>query len=661
MHSTQRILLCGHTSFAAQGLSRKLEQGGHEVVCFGRGPIARNGQTVTGPVSKLDENPHLDQPFDTLVNFLLLKDADVAANVEFIEALARFCRVRRVKHLVHVSSISVYSSSWRAFRENSRVEENPAKKGAYGALKVATDAWLRAHPIEGTKITLLRPGFIMGEGLVDPIIGVGARLPTNKVLCLGNSRCEMPVFSRELLADVVLKVVGRIQEPSPEIFLLTNPNSPTRARYLATCCGEIGVGRGVLRVPVLLWRIAGIGGELFTRLIGQKQMKVYQKIGSICRGARFDSSETQRTLDLDFGFDWRQKLRASMDGQLPLDSKQQPDGACVDRAGPIVFLGCGRIVKTRHLPSLPKLPYRGDVDFYDVSRYTDSGQQVQSILDTPLPAAGAYVIATPGPKHIEAIDQLKPTRGPVLVEKPLAYSRDELQRWEQLARQREDPIFVCHNYRFKTNVLTMQRHLAKFNPGRLLSVNVLFQSPPVTNETAVWARKERQARTLLMDYGLHFLDVACMFSCEPWQVKFAEHHCNRLGQTDAIRGAVSSPDYSVTFELRQGFMPRKARVEFVFQNYNTILNFFPDTFLAQMSPESFGHHYRAGWENLKATGVKIWEKLSNRLQDDSHAEVLRILMDSRPGVGSQIRIDALSNFYHMLFDIGQRVYGSEPN
>jgi len=415
-----------------------------------------------------------------------------------------------------------------------------------------------------------------------------------------------------------------------------------------------------VKVPVWLWRLVGAGGEVFSRLIGQKDLKVYSKIDSICRYARFDSSRTQDILGIDYAFDWRKKLRACFENQsgVLVTPPGPVEGPARTTVGKIVILGNGRIVKQRHLPSLANLGVSEKVSRFDVRAYEDEGVHIHSVDTDPLPNEAAWIVATPGPVHLGAIRQLSSAAGPVLVEKPLCYRKDELDQWLAFAEGRKDPVLVCHNYRYKKNVRRMLDILASRNPGKLLTVSVLFQSPPVSNETAVWARNEVRARTLLMDYGLHFLDVACLFSTRPWEVKHVRHRRNVHGQTDWIHAAATDRDYELVFDLRQGFMPRKARIEFVFQNYNVILGFFPDTCYVQMSPESFGHFGQAASENLKETGWKIWEKLSGRLQDDSHQELFRRFLEN-PG-DSPVTIGRLESFYRMLMEVGSEVYGDDP-
>src|SRR5437667_4734669 len=152
-----RILICGHTSFASQGLPQMLRDAGHQVVCFGRGPISRREDAalgvvvvVTGPVAELHANPHL-QPgavggrFDAIVNYILLKDESIDRNIAYTQSLLRFCRDTGVPHLVHISSVSSYAGSVKRIDEQAAVETDPLAKGSYGSLKVASDQDLLTH------------------------------------------------------------------------------------------------------------------------------------------------------------------------------------------------------------------------------------------------------------------------------------------------------------------------------------------------------------------------------------------------------------------------------------------------------------------------------------------------------------------------------------
>ena len=135
----KRVLVCGHRAFAARGVVERLSGAGHEVMCFSRGALGRNGSVVTGAVERIADNPHLDCPFDTVVNYILLKNRTIEENTAYLESLLALCRRREAAHLIHFSSVSVYRSSIGHVTEETRVETDPRRKGSYGGLKIATE------------------------------------------------------------------------------------------------------------------------------------------------------------------------------------------------------------------------------------------------------------------------------------------------------------------------------------------------------------------------------------------------------------------------------------------------------------------------------------------------------------------------------------------
>ena len=388
-------------------------------------------------------------------------------------------------------------------------------------------------------------------------------------------------------------------------------------------------------------------------------MNPLQKIIAACQKQAFDSTLTEKRLGMKFTTDWRKALCNSMDSQkLNFDLPYTPRKLCnCTGIEKITFLGCGRIVHQKHLSALKRLNYSGDIDVYDlIAPEKRLPGNIRIINKNEINLSDIFVVATPGPTHIQALEILKPKVGKILLEKPLCYSQSELKQWQHLNNEQPSRIFVCHNYRFKQNVQDMLAHLLKYNPGRLLNVSVLFQSPPVSNDGAPWLRKERQARTLLMDYALHFLDLACMFSKGRWDVGSIKYVLNQSKQTSCIDGCVSCDKYTVNFLLRQGFLPRKANLVYSFQNYSISLRFFPDTFMPHMSNDSGWLHSQEGKQLNKGIRNKILEKLLSKDSDLSHAYVYYAVGSKENALGDAISFDGLNNFYNLLFELGQAVY-----
>jgi nucleoside-diphosphate-sugar epimerase len=666
-----RVLICGHRSFAARGLATLLRDAGHDVTCFSRGPVGESTsgerRTVTGPVDQIHANPHLHgKQFDAVVNYIMLKDEPIPPNLAYLDSLLQLIREQRIPHLVHISSISSYKGNVRVVTEDAPLEKEFEKKGSYGSIKAATDDYVIRHVPKETKLSLVRPGFILGEGLLNPIVGTAVRYPpSNELLVIGNAHSHIPMISRTQVNDAVRRIIEKPPTAPVEAFLLAAPNSPTRLEFLKACCKRLGIGVGVKKFPAPLWHVVGVGAEVAARLIGQGKMQPYAKIAARLPTQRFDASRTQQRLGMDLNVDWECELTKSLDAQdRNFDLPYLPHALPKTPATSVTFIGFGRIVKQKHLPALKRLGFDGRINAYDLRGGTDaaSGQAVHAIdATTKLEPADLYVVASPGPAHTAALPPLRETTGPVLVEKPLAYTRDEVQQWADFAAARTAPVLVCHNYRFKENVQRMLALLAKHNPGKLRHVSVHFESPPVGSDSVAWLRNERKARTLLMDYAIHFLDLACMFGRGAWRADGVRYELNGAGETSLIEGRVLADNYSVAFLLRQGFGPRRARLLFNFQNYSTSLGFFPDTFVGYVANDNPWLYKQEKRDSMRATLRKVADKVLNRDADISHAAAFAAATADRPpddpsDFANAIRIDRVKPFYDLLFDLGDVVY-----
>jgi len=653
-----KVLLLGHRSFAATGLKEQLIAAGHDVICFCRGSIGQEFDTVTGSVFELDTNPHLQKAFDVIINYIVLKDELIDQNVRFMASLAKLCQQQKVQHLIHISSVSSFRGGVTSVSEDSPTETIPLKKGAYGSLKVAQDLYLMEHLGSQTKLSLVRPGFILGPGVINPIVGTAARLPWNKTLIIGNAHSIMPMIRRDDVHQTLVKLIASPPNQSLEVFLLVANNSPTRRNFIDACCRRMGIGLGVVTVPVFVWYGIAICAEITARLLGQGKMQPYAKLSARLANQAFNSHHTQNRLNLDFTFDWETVLQSSLESQRPnVELLPVPKPLPVTKAKSITFLGFGRIVKQKHLPALKKLGFHGQINAYDIRQGTDqSGRNIQAIQGASLAPSDLFVVASPGPAHIAALDSLRQVQGPILIEKPVGYTTSELQQWMEFARTRLSPVYVCHNYRFKHNVLKMAETLQKYNPGELKHVHVHFHSPSVSQDSAAWLRNERKARTLLMDYSLHFLDLACMFGRGDWKIDGLRHEMDSHHNTGLIEGRLVS-NYSVSLLLRQGFGPRRARILYSFQNYHISLGFFPDTFAVYMADDNPWLHKAESKASFRATVAKIRDKLLNKENDFSHAEAFSAALGDSPELADSIKINSLYPFYQMLFQLSTRVYG----
>ena len=655
----KRILLCGHRSFAAKGLAAELESQGHKVVCFSRGRVEQESQTVTGPVNEVHANPYLEESFDTVINYILLADQGKTENEAFLDSLVRFCETKGVQHLIHISSISVYKAEESLIHEEAQMEPDPNRKGAYGSLKIIQDQFLYERVPSSIKLSLVRPGFILGAGHSNPIAGTGFRTPWNRLLLLGNNQSHLPLIGRDQVNRSVTKLVDHPPEDDHEVLVITDSDSPTKQEYLDACCELLGCGTQTIALPKFVWLPAAAGASTLLHMVGKGEVKLFQRIQAVCQDKDFDSTKSEQRLGESFQLNWRDALLETIEGQsknFHIPETPANDLSNVD-SKLVTYLGFGRIVHQKHLPSLEKLNFKGAISAYDVGpiRHPEK-HSIQEVAESEISASDLFVVATPGPVHRLAYEQVQNHEGDVLVEKPLCYSKKEFDDWKSLQKGGRK-VYACHNYRFKKNVLAMQDHLRTYNPGRLISVNVDLQTPPVCEDGAFWMRKERQAKTLLMDYSLHYLDIACMYGRGKWTINSLHHDINTRGETANIRGDISADNYSVSFSLRQGFIPRKHQIIFNFQNYSLNLRFFPDVMVAHMANDYDWVHRMEARKLAQGIRSKVVDKVLGRDSDLSHPRVYQAALTGEKA--EQLSLDTLEPFYHLLFEVGERVYGAQ--
>src|SRR5262249_30683009 len=125
-----------------------------------------------------------------------------------------------------ISSISSYKASVKVVHEEAEIETEPQRKGPYGALKTATDLRLIDTVPKELKLSLVRPGFVLGAGLLSPIVGTAARLPWNRVLVIGNAQTVIPLIARDSVNEAIVQLVGNPPAEHIERIILVSPNSP---------------------------------------------------------------------------------------------------------------------------------------------------------------------------------------------------------------------------------------------------------------------------------------------------------------------------------------------------------------------------------------------------------------------------------------------------
>lgn len=652
-----RILVIGSSSFVARGVVDKLQAGGHEVLRLERGkPRLENG-VLYGDLSSLSDAAEFCGPVDAVINYAILKNAYIEANVQAIESILNFCKAAGVQRLLHFSSISVYDAGAAQADEGSPLPVDPLSKGAYASLKVATDQSLLSQKIcPDLRVAFIRPGFVLGQGLLNPFPGMGFRLPFNRLLVFGGGTASVPIVSRDYLHQLVIRVLELPEPDRHEVFHAFDPDAPVRYEFLKACNEVLSLSNGIWRFPGWLWMCAGFCFDVLLRLLGKSPLFV-RSLKNASSKQTFSCDKSEERLGMSERLDLRALIAESFTLQatqydlavLPVvaDVKMPPSG--------IKVIGAGRIVGTAHLEAFDRMQWKhADIRYFDLQEGETDFGKIEKVPDEPFNEEGFWTVATPATAHIQAASLLEGSKGYCLIEKPLALNRNEWERWKALGRTGL-AVGVCHNYRFKENVRAFREFVRERPTGTLLGVNLLFQSPPVRGDGSPWIRQERRSRSLLMDYSIHFLDLACMFEDGAWTVETLDWVADSYGDTEIIRGRCSNKSYPLTVHLQQGFCTRTCRIEYVFRNYTAVLSFFPDSFHVQMAPDGGGVKTIAAFSASKGTLKKITEKLSKRKADGSHAYCYADLLAR--GEDSEIAMSQLENYYDLLFELSERVYG----
>jgi predicted dehydrogenase len=189
-------------------------------------------------------------------------------------------------------------------------------------------------------------------------------------------------------------------------------------------------------------------------------------------------------------------------------AKSAAAGACV-----LAVIGAGAFARTVLLPGLAKLPNL-KLDTVVTERgisaeHTQERFGFENVATTPEvafdnPAINAVLIATPHASHARLTAAALRAGKAVLVEKPLALNRDELN--EVIAARNGSSGFfqVGFNRRFAPMAAKMKAHLARLGGPKFVLIRVnAGQLPPES-----WQAAPEQGNGRILGEVCHFIDLA---------------------------------------------------------------------------------------------------------------------------------------------------------
>jgi predicted dehydrogenase len=193
------------------------------------------------------------------------------------------------------------------------------------------------------------------------------------------------------------------------------------------------------------------------------------------------------------------------------------------------FIGCG-MMGMEHLRNLAMIEgirvtaiYEPDAGMRSESarlvpkaRFTESEEEVIRAEDVD-----ALVITSPNYLHarqLELISAIRPM--PVLVEKPVCTSLEQLRALQNMEKNYPSPIWVAMEYRYMPPIsrLVEEVHSGK-TLGKITSLSIREHRYPFLNKVGDWNRFNENTGGTLVEKCCHFFDLMCfILQSEPVRV-----------------------------------------------------------------------------------------------------------------------------------------------
>lgn len=286
----KKVLICGHRSFVASGLTEKLEERNISYDCFSRGEQKREGNIVFGDVLHMVDNDLLDT-YDTVINFIILKEKSVEDNIAYIKSLLAFCERKQVKSLIQISSISAYPNDAKYINEESPIEEDYKTKGGYASIKVAVDHYIENNKPHGLKVSYVRPGFIYAKGKEPSKAGIlFSKFGLN--ILMGDKQTSLPPISKSNIHEALCKIVE--SEEKNAVYLLLDKDEARGTKY------NFVVDQWNVH-PICLHRWMFMPLAKVLTAIGVFKKYHYMKVVGLFKHTWYDSTKSEASLQMRFG------------------------------------------------------------------------------------------------------------------------------------------------------------------------------------------------------------------------------------------------------------------------------------------------------------------------------------------------------------------------
>jgi predicted dehydrogenase len=256
----------------------------------------------------------------------------------------------------------------------------------------------------------------------------------------------------------------------------------------------------------------------------------------------------------------------------------------------VVLVGAGRIAHEMHLPILR------EISEYDVRAVVDPAEELARAFASQVHASSVVpsidglehsiwegataVLATPGFTHHRLAVEILERGADVLVEKPAVIAHDQYADLDTMAMATGRTVTLFQNHRLRPAALALWRFMLEHDVGDLVRAQVTLHSQRLVTERARWMREEKRHRVLLMEIGIHLLDLAVAVGGEIDAVP----HLNiverpSVGVTVSITGiATMQRGAELSIDLNVTGQAQRYQVVLEFERATCVLDLFPDRF-----------------------------------------------------------------------------------
>jgi predicted dehydrogenase/nucleoside-diphosphate-sugar epimerase len=293
----ERVLATGAAGYVGFHVVKKLLDANYYVRVLVR-PTSRidrleelGVEVIFGDVRRPEDISQAADGMDVIVHMAAVNGRPkfmVDTAVDGIQNVARAARLRQVKRVIYISSMSIYDytkndGSW--ITEDSPLDDRPELRGSYTLAKSKAECIALAHLSDQSPAwTILRPSLVVGRGR-DLATAVGKRFGQTLV-CLSAPSKRLRLIHVEDVADAVREV---LRNKNTESRIFTVSHAPVRlSEYINQCVRSIP--QETIRVVYVPYFCAWMGAKVLGVLrktlrrgngINQRQLSyLYSDVGA---------------------------------------------------------------------------------------------------------------------------------------------------------------------------------------------------------------------------------------------------------------------------------------------------------------------------------------------------------------------------------------------